>query len=184
MKAVIAAVVVACLGGCRDRGVAPPRVASADSADQVLDSMTFDITRRGVKASRVLADSAWVFQNRQVADLKNMTVISYDSTGATISTITADRGVYGMREQSLDARGHVVAHGADGRVLKTEHLVYDRNRNRISSDTAFTSTSAKGNVSGMSFEADPAFKNVRVSQPRGRGRQGFPLPGQSPSGGP
>ncbi|MGH7593736.1 MAG: LPS export ABC transporter periplasmic protein LptC [Gemmatimonadales bacterium] len=168
------------LAACRDRGVAPHRVASADSADQVLDSMTFDVTRDGVKSSRVQAESAWVYQLRQVADLKNMTVTSYDSTGATISTITADRGVYAMRDKNLDARGHVIAHSSGGRVLKTEHLVYDRIRNLITSDTAFTSTSPKANLSGAWFEADPGFKNVRVTSPKGRGKQGFVIPGQTP----
>lgn len=180
MRSALAMIVL--LAACGDRGVAPRRVASADSADQVYDSMTFDITRDGVKSSRVQAESAWVYQARQVADLKNMTVISYDSTGATISTITADKGVYGMREQSLDARGHVVAHSSGGRVLKTEHLIYDRSRNRISSDTAFTSTSPTANLSGASFEADPGFKTVTVLRPKGRGKKGFVIPGQTPEG--
>jgi LPS export ABC transporter protein LptC len=165
---------------CQDRGVAPKRVAAADSADQVYDSMTFDITRDGVRTSRVQAESAWVYQARQVADLKNMTVTMYDSTGATISTTTADRGIYGIREQNLDARGHVVAHSSGGKVLKTEHLIYDRNRNLISSDTVFTSTSPTANLSGTWFESDPGFKNVRVTRPKGRSKKGFVLPGQGP----
>jgi LPS export ABC transporter protein LptC len=170
------------LAACQDRGVEPRRVVSADSADQVYDSMTFDITRDGIKSSRVQAESAWVYQARQVADLKNMTVTSYDSTGAPISVITADKGVYGMRGQNLDARGHVVAHSSGGRVLKTEHLIYDRGRNRISADSAFTSTSPTGNLSGTWFEADPGFKRVDVIRPKGRGKKGFVIPGQSPGG--
>jgi LPS export ABC transporter protein LptC len=175
-----ALVLVGMLAACGDRGVAPRQVAAADSADQVYDSMTFDITRDGVKSSRVQAESAWVYQGRQVADLKNMTVTMYDSTGATISTTTADKGVYGMREQNLDARGHVIAHSSGGKVLKTEHLIYDRNRNLISSDTVFTSTSPTANLSGSWFESDPGFKNVRVTRPKGRSKKGFVLPGQGP----
>ena len=68
---------IALLAACGDRGVAPRQVAAVDSADQVYDSMTFDITRDGVKTSRVQAESAWVYQGRQVADLKNMTVTMY-----------------------------------------------------------------------------------------------------------
>jgi LPS export ABC transporter protein LptC len=175
-----ALVLIVLLVACRDRGVTPHQVAAADSADQVYDSMTFDITRDGVKSSRVQAESAWVYQGRQVADLKNMTVTMYDSTGATISTTTADKGIYGMREQNLDARGHVIAHSSGGKVLKTEHLIYDRNRNLISSDTAFTSTSPTANLSGSWFESDPGFKNVRVTRPKGRSKKGFVLPGQGP----
>jgi hypothetical protein len=65
-------------------------------------------------------------------------------------------------------------------VLKTEHLIYDRNRNLISSDTVFTSTSPTANLSGTWFESDPGFKNVRVTRPKGRSKKGFVLPGQGP----
>jgi len=175
---IVAALAIAV--GCRDRGVQPRSVVSADSADQVYDSMVFNITRDGVKTSRVEADSAWVYQARQVADLKNIKVTSFDSAGAVISTITAKSGVYGIRESSLDARGTVVATSAGGKVLKTEHLVFDRARNLITSDTAFTSTSPQGNISGTSFEADPAFKYVRVTKFRGTQKgKGILLPGQS-----
>jgi LPS export ABC transporter protein LptC len=175
-------VAFALLVGCRDRGVQPRNVVSADSADQVYDSMVFNITRDGVKTSRVEADSAWVYQARQVADLKNIKVTSFDSAGAVISTITAKTGIYGIRESSLDARGNVVATSSGGRVLKTEHLVFDRSRNMITSDTSFTSTSPQANLSGTSFESDPGFQHVHVTRPKGGSKKGFVLPGQGPGG--
>ena len=102
----------------------------------------------------------------------------------TISTITADKGVYGMREQSLDARGHVIAHSSGGKVLKTEHLIFDRSKNNISSDTAFTSTSPQGNISGAWFDADPGFKNVVIHRPKSVQKgKGILLPGQRAGGG-
>jgi len=168
---------------CVDRGVIPQRTVAGDSADQVYDSMTFSITRNGVAVSRVRAESAWVYQLRQVADLKNMTVTFYDSTGAAVSVVTADKGIYGMRQQTLDARGHVVATSSGGKVLKTEHLIFDQQRNLISSDTAFTSTSPQGNLSGAWFQSDPGFRNITVNRPKGgqRGR-GFLMPGQASGG--
>ncbi len=114
----------------------------------------------------VYADSAWSYQTRQVVDLTRMTVTMFDSTGAKVSTIVADKGIYHPRQQSLDARGHVVATSTGGKVLKTEHLVYDRDKNRVSSDTTFTSTSPDGNAAGVSFESDPGFKRVRITQPK------------------
>jgi len=178
----LAPILILC-AACVDRGVTPPRRAAADSADQVYDTMTFSITRNGVAVSRVKAESAWVYQQRQVADLKNMTVTFFDTTGATISTVTADKGIYGMRQQTLDARGHVVATSSGGKVLKTEHLVYDQQRNLISSDTLFTSTSPQGTLNGSWFESDPSFKTLTVNRPRGGQRgKGFLLPGQHDEG--
>jgi LPS export ABC transporter protein LptC len=169
----------------KDRGVQPRRTAGADSADQVYAGMTTAIVRDGVRQSLVYADSAWMYQARQLFDLKRMTVTMFDSSGARISTIVADKGVYHTREQSLDARGHVVATSSGGKVLRTEHLIYDKNRDQISSDTFFTSTSPQGNISGAHFEADPGFKNVVVNRMKGLQKgKGIALPGQRGGGAP
>lgn len=173
------------LAACKDPGIQPRRTAGSDSADQVLAGMTTEIVRDGVRQGHVYADSAWVYQARQLSDLKRMTVTMFDSTGAKLSTIVADKGIYHTREQSLDARGHVVATSSGGKVLKTEHLIYDRNKNLVSSDTFFTSTSPGGNISGAHFEADPGFKNVTVNKMKGLQKgKGIALPGQPGGGAP
>jgi LPS export ABC transporter protein LptC len=154
------------MAACQDRGVPPRRTVVADSADQVLSGMSTTISRDGVRESIVTADSTWIYEQRQVSDLKTMIVTMFDSTGAVISRITADKGIYRIRDQRLDARGHVVATTPGGRVLKTEHLIYDTRANLVTSDTAFTSTSPKLNLSGASFTADPGFNQVRVTKPK------------------
>ncbi len=186
MKRLIFVAIVAMIG-CKDRGVQPKRTVVADSADQVIAGMTMTVSLNGVLQSKVVADSAWMYQMRGVDDLKRMTVTMYDTTGKIISTVKADAGIYRVREQHLDARGHVVATSSEGKVLKTEHLVFDSPRNLITSDTAFSSTSPKGNVSGAHFEADPGFKNVQIYKMKGiekgggKGR-GVLLPGQRGGG--
>lgn len=167
------------LTACKDHGVLPRRTAEADSADQIYSGMTTEIVRDGVRQSHVYADSAWMYQARQLFDLKRMTVTMFDSSGAKISTIVADKGIYHTREQSLDARGHVVATSSGGKILKTEHLIYDKNKNEVSSDSAFTSTSPQGNVSGTSFISDPGFKHVVVDRMKGLQKgKGILMPGQ------
>lgn len=153
-------------GACKDRGIQPKRTVSADSADQVLAGMTTTTTRNGVRTSVVQAESTWVYSQRQVNDLKGMTVTMFDSSGAVVSKIIADRGVYDTRANHLDARGHVVATSSEGKVLKTEHLIFDNTRNLITSDSAFTSTSPKASAAGASFESDPGFKKVTIHRPR------------------
>jgi LPS export ABC transporter protein LptC len=152
------------LTACQPKGVAPRRTVAVDSADQVYAAMKTTLVRRGIRTSDVIADSAWMYQTRQVFDLKHMTVKMFDTTGALVSTITADKGIYHIRDESLDARGNVVALSSGGKLLKTEHLIYDNRRNLITSDTAFTSTSPEGVVSGAHFEADPGFKNVLINK--------------------
>lgn len=171
---------LALLAACGDRGIEPPVVAPGDSADQVLQGMAFNITAEGVKVSRVEADSAWVYQARQVNDLKKMRVTFFDrTTGEETSVVTADSGWYSQRDQTLDARGNVIATASNGRVLKSEHLVYDKVQNQIYSDTAYTFTSPDGNGSGASFVSDPDFKQIRAQRPGGRmAGKGMLLPGQ------
>jgi LPS export ABC transporter protein LptC len=172
------------LGACTDRGAQPRRAVRGDTADQVYSGLSTFITRSGVNVSRVEADSAWMYTAPQIADLKHMKVTFYnDSTGAETATIIADRGIYKMREKSLDARGHVVAVSRGGRVLKTEHLIYDTPLNQVSSDSAWTSTSPQGNFAGKSFVSDVEFKHVTMDRLHGTQKgKGFIIPGPASTG--
>ncbi len=173
------------LVACGDPGIAPPVTAAGDSADQIMEGMVFSITHDGVRLSRVEADSAWVYNARQMDDLKKLRVTFFDrATGKETSVVTADSGTFNQRDQTLDARGKVVATATNGGILKSEHLVYDKFQNEIYSDTAYTFTSPDGNSSGAAFVADPDFKRVRAQRPGGRMRgKGFLLPGQDTSKG-
>lgn len=179
------AAATAATAACADRGVAPSRAATADSADQVIEGMAHTITKDGVRSTYLEADSAWVFQNRYLIELKRVRITFYSPTGQVRSTVTADTGSYQMRDGSLDARGNVVAvtPPPDSGTLRTEHLIFDRISNLIRSDTSYTFVSRRGNGSGASFETDADFRRFRSWQPRGRQRgQGFVLPGQDTTG--
>ncbi len=167
------------VAACGRPGVRPAQANVADSADHVMEAMWTNIIRDGINVSKVEADTAWIYQLRQVADLKGLKITFYDTTGAVTSSIVADSGVYNITEGLLEARGKVVASNPGGRVLKTEHFVYHRSVNEIRSDTAFTFTSPGGNGSGASFTSDIGFRNIVTVRPRGRQRgQGFLLPGE------
>ena len=169
------------VAACSPRGVPASQAASADSADQVMEQMVHTISTDGIKTVHLEADSAWVYNSRRVIDLKSVRMTFYSASGAVRSRVTSDSGVYHLADGTLDARGNVVATTPppDSGVLKTEHLVFDKATNRISSDTAYTFTSTKGNGSGASFETDPDFRRFTSLQPRGRQRgEGFLLPGQ------
>jgi LPS export ABC transporter protein LptC len=173
-------------GACsNERGVTPSRATSADSADQVMEQMAHTLTRDGIKSTYLEADSAWVYNERQVIDLKRVRITFYAATGAVRSTVTADSGTYNLNSGSLEARGHVVAvtPPPDSSTLRTEHLTFDRLSNLIRSDTAYTYSGSRGAGSGASFETDPDFRRFRSWQPRGRQRgEGFLLPGQDTTG--
>ena len=175
------ALLLLALAACGRPGVKPTQANVADSADQIMAGMSTYITKNGINVSKVDADTAYIYQGRNVAELSGLQITFYDSTGAISSTITSDSGTYQMTDGILDARGNVIASNPGGRVLKTEHFVYDRGSNQIRSDTAFTFTSPGGNGSGASFTSDIGFRNVVTVRPRGQQRgSGFLLPTGKP----
>ena len=168
------------LAACADTGVRPTgSLQSADSADQIMLKMSTQLTENGVLRSFVEADTAYVYQNQQITDLRHFTVRMLDAHGNLQSTLTADHGIYTTYSGKLDARGHVLVESTDGRRLRTEHLIYDKQANQIRSDTVFSYDSPTAKGSGKSFLSDIEFRNLTIDQPTGAQKgKGILLPGQ------
>lgn len=165
---------------CSDAGVRPTAVTqTADSADQIAFKMTTTITSEGVRRGYVQAETAYVYQGRALTELRRMKVEFFDEQGNLKSTLVADKGLLGTFNKRLEASGHVVVTSPDGRRLETAHLIYDKQVNQITVDTAFTFTSPTEQGAGNWMESDIGFTNVRIGQPRGAQKgKGFLLPGQ------
>ena len=175
--------------GCRDDAIRPQTTATAaDSADQNLEGMDFNLTTEGVRRTKVLADTAYLYEATQLARLKIVRVTFYDASGVERSSVTGDSGLYQTRDGSMEAWGHVVGTTPDGKLLKTEQLRYDARKHEISSTKPFTfdKPGEPGqHMTGNGFTSDPEFANVRASQPTARqlpgqrdSTRGFLLPGQ------
>jgi len=179
-----AAALAASAAGCKDDAVRPTMtVAAADSADQILEGMEHIITTDGIRRTRVVADTAYIYEATQLARLKHVTVTFFDPGGIETSTVTGDSGLYYMREGSMEAWGHVVGTTPDGKKLRTEQLKYDARTQKISSTTPFVFDKPEQHLQGNGFTSDPDFANVTAGQPTGRqlpgqGGGGFLLPGQ------
>lgn len=168
------------IAACGEEGVRPQgNLQSADSADQIMTKMSTQLTENGVLRSFVEADTAYVYQNTQITELRHFTVRMLDAHGNLQSTLTADRGIYTVYSGKLDARGNVLVVSTDGRQLRTEHLIYDKAANQIKSDTTFTYSSPTERGSGKSFLSDIEFRNLTVTEPKGAQKgKGILLPGQ------
>jgi LPS export ABC transporter protein LptC len=169
------------MAACADQGVEPQtRLFAADSADQFLQGMTTVITGDGIRRSVVSADTAYIYQSRQVAELRGVRVQFYNIQGTMTSILTSRYGHYEINRGTLEARGNVVFTMADGsgRRLTTEHLLYEPAMNQVRSDSAFVYDAPTGVLRGSSFTSDPDFRNIVTNRPRGRQRgEGVPLPG-------
>jgi LPS export ABC transporter protein LptC len=176
------------LAACSEEGVKPTvTVTAADTADQVLDKMEHLITTDGVRRTRVIADTAYIYEPTQLSRLKIVTVTFFDANGFERSTITADSGLYQMRDGGMTAWGHVVGKTPDGKRLASAELRYDARTREISSTRPFVFDRPGQHLEGNGFVSDPDFANVRAQQPRahqipGQGGaapgNGLLLPGQ------
>jgi LPS export ABC transporter protein LptC len=161
-------------GGARPTGV----VQAPDSADQVLEGFVHYGTRQGVRQTRVEADTAYFYDATQSSDLRRVKVTFFDGQGTEVSTLTANQATYRWQNGAMDASGGVVMRSRDGKVLKSEKLVYDESANVISTDRAFTFDRPGEHLEGTAFKSDVDFKNLKADKPRGTSEKGFVLPGQ------
>lgn len=162
--------------------VGPDRIQqvaqAADSADQLLISMSTILTNEGVRTGFLEADSAFVYENAGHTDLKKVKVTFYTPSGVQTSVLTAASGWYRMRTGEMEARGNVViVRASDGARLTTSIIKYDQSKNQVTTDQPYTTDQGDKHFTGTGFVSDPAFSNVVSQGVRGTAGH-FTLPGQ------
>jgi LPS export ABC transporter protein LptC len=168
-------VLVACSEGAEPPVAAPNPLA--DSADQVMFGIRWNMTSYGVLQARLLADTAYFFDDNARMELRNVHMTFFDALGQQSSVLTSREGTYNTRLSTAEARGNVVMTGEEGRRLTTEQLRYNQGQNLVSSDSAFVFTGPNQRLEGIGFVSDPELNNVRVLG-RPSGGTTFTLPGQ------
>lgn len=174
-------VVLLVTAACQEKGVTPPVTqTAADSADQILFGLFHYVTEDGVKRSLVEADTAYLYDATQTAELKKVKVTFYDENGGISSVLTANEGTYFQQTGGMTARGNVIGTSPDGRTLRTTELTYEPNSKKVSTDKAFTFVRNGNTLQGDGFVSDVDFSNIVVERPRGLegGTGGRLLPGQ------
>ena len=153
---------------CQGDTVRPPvSQAAADSADQILFGLMHYVTEEGIKRSLVEADTAYLYDATQTAELKKVKVTFYDANGAVSSVLTANEGTYFQQSGGMTARGNVIGTAPDGRTLRTSELKYEPNSKKVSSDKSFTYMRDGNLLEGDGFVSDVDFTNIVVDRPRG-----------------
>jgi LPS export ABC transporter protein LptC len=170
---------VVVLAACGEENAPPSGVmAEADSADQRMYGVTQHLDHDGIRRSTIQADTAYLYDARQVTILLGVRAAFYDKNGVETSSLTANRMEYNIRDGSLRAEGDVVLSVSDGRRLTSSALVYDPGRNSLSCDEPFLLTRGAERVEGDGFRADADFRNFVASRPRAIAGDSLILPGQ------
>jgi LPS export ABC transporter protein LptC len=161
----LSAITVAGSSACNRGKTTPPvsgRSALADSADQVMFGVKFNLTDNGVLHAQLASDTAFFFDDNTRVVLKPVETTFFTTTGTKNAVLTSRRGTYQTQTGEMVARGDVLVVSEDGRRLRSEELKFDQNRNEISSDSAFVLTGPDRRLEGIGFRSDPNLQNVRV----------------------
>ena len=156
----------AVFGACNDAGKPPIAATPSDSADQVIFGLSHQLTIDGAVRTKLLADTAFLFQVSQTSQLRHIKVTFYTAEGRESSTLTARWGKYDWRSGDMEAHENVVAVTPDGRRLTTSVLKYRRADQSIEGPEAFVFDAADRHLEGDGFTSDPDFKNVATKHPR------------------
>jgi LPS export ABC transporter protein LptC len=136
--------------------------ALADSADQVMYNARFNLTDQGLQRAHLESDTAYFFDDNTRIELEKVHTTFFTTTGAKNAVLTSERGTFNSRTNNMIARKNVVVVTEDGRRLTTPELLYNQQRNEISSDSAFVETEPTRRIEGIGFRSDPDMKNIRI----------------------
>ena len=134
----------------------------ADSADQVMYGARFRLTDNGISHAEMQADTLYFFDDNTRIEAENPDVTFFTATGQKDAVLTARRGTSNTRTNNMIARKNVVVVSEDGRRLTTEELIYNQQKNEISSDSAFVLTEPNRRLEGIGFRSDPNMKNIQI----------------------
>jgi LPS export ABC transporter protein LptC len=134
----------------------------ADSADQVMYGASFMLTDKGLSRAQMQGDTLYFFEDNTRIESENPHITFFTATGAKDAVLTSRHGTSNTRTNNMIARGDVVVVSEDGRRLTTPELIYNQQKNEISSDSAFVLTEPDRRLEGIGFRSDPNMKNIKI----------------------
>src|SRR3954468_4478258 len=133
---IVAGAISAC-SSTKGTAVTATAASFADSADQVFNRVQAPFESNGVKRGTLYADTMYVMNDQTRFDFIKGRVEFNTELGKYDGTMSADRGRNDQRTTIPEGWGNVFVKSADGRSLKSPHIVYDARSDKISSDTTF-----------------------------------------------
>src|SRR5687768_12813062 len=126
MRSIVFVLAALMLVACNEKKALPTarRSALADSADQVMYPAKFSLTQQGVSRARLIADTAYFFEDNTRVELDGVNATFFNAVGVKDAVLTSERGTYITRLGNMLARKNVVVLSEDGRRLTTQELLY------------------------------------------------------------
>ncbi len=123
--------------------------------DQIITNFEITETALGRKDWTMRADSAYLYDRRNLLEAKSVEVTFYDENGQVRSILKADYGKLNRKSDDMEARGHVVVTSAEGIKLETSKLTWLNSERQIVSDDSVKITRKDDILTGWGFRGDP-----------------------------
>ncbi|MDD4143939.1 MAG: LPS export ABC transporter periplasmic protein LptC, partial [Prolixibacteraceae bacterium] len=94
-------------------------------------------------------------------------LIKYDDNQNVISSITANYAKQFVEEKKWEAKNNVIATNVKGDTLKTEHLIWEENTEKIYTEEYVKIIRTDQIITGIGFQSDQSLENWRIKNPKG-----------------
>ncbi len=94
-------------------------------------------------------------------------LIKYDNNTNVVSGITANYAKQFVDEKKWEAKNNVIATNIKGDTLKTEHLIWEENTEKIYTEEYVRIIRADQIITGIGFQSDQSLENWRIKNPKG-----------------
>jgi len=141
-----------------DRGT-----AAIDSAgpDQVTSNARIFLYAKGRKTTDLRADQIMQYTAKDSTIAQRLDVDFFDSTGAKVSNLIADRGYIREKDNFLAVTGSVKVLGEDSTRLFTEYLEWDAGKDRVVTDSFVTIiTQNQDTIRSYGVVTDPRLRDI------------------------
>ena len=98
---------------------------------------------------------------------KGLFVIFYDQNGKESTTLKSDYGVRYENSKRMEVKYNVEVVNVNGEKLNTEHLIWDEEKKKITSDDFVKITTAKEIIMGKGLEANQDFTQYEIKEVSG-----------------
>jgi LPS export ABC transporter protein LptC len=149
--------------GCGDDGAGTSRSNAAQDGlqpDQVTSNAHIFLYTGGHKTTDLTAAEIRQFTALDSTVATGLTVGFFDTTGARISTLTADQGYIKEKEKYMAVSGSVVVVGTDSVRLETEYLEWIGAKDSVVTDSFVTLIEGGDTLMSYGFQSDPRLRDV------------------------
>ena len=98
---------------------------------------------------------------------KGLFVVFYDDNGKESTTIKSDYGVRYENSKRIEVKYNVEVVNITGEKLNTEHLIWDEQKKKITTDDFVKITTAKEIIMGKGLEANQDFTQYEIKEVTG-----------------